>query len=377
MSTGWRLLTALGTTTALALTAHTLWNIRALREPQPPRSPVPERVSILLPVRDEEHNVGECLDSLSRQQGLMDAEILVLDDRSRDATAELVRHHTQADSRVTLIAGEENPTGWLGKPFACHQLATRATGTILVFVDADVRLQPHAVAAAVTLCRDNDLDLISPYPRQLADGVGPRLVQPLLQWSWLTTLPLRVAERSSRPSLAAANGQFLVVDRQAYSRAGGHSGVRAEVIEDVALLRSIKRVGGRGGMADGTRIATCRMYQDWPAVVAGYEKSLWAAFGSRPAATGALGLLLLAYVVPPVAALGGSRAGMLGYAGAVLGRCVVARRTGQRVLPDVLGHPLSILSLAWLTWRSWRGHRAGRLRWKDRPVVLDQRESAT
>ena len=161
---------------------------------------------------------------------------------------------------------------------------------MLVFLDADVVLAPQAVAATVQLLRAAGLDLASPYPRQLAETWSERLVQPLLQWSWLTLLPLRRAESSPRPSLAAANGQLLAVDAEAYRRVGGHAAVRAEVLDDVALRpRAQGRAAARGGVVDGTWLATCRMYEGWPTLRAGYTKSAWAAFGSPAGAAAVRG----------------------------------------------------------------------------------------
>ena len=194
-----------------------------------------------------------------------------------------------------MLRGEPLPSGWWGKPHACQQLADDVDADVLVFVDADVVLEPHAVAATVALLRWSGLDLVSPYPRQVAVSAAERLVQPLLEWSFLTTLPLRAAERSPRPSLAAANGQFLAVDALAYRRAGGHAAVRAEMLEDIALLRAVKRAGGRGGVVDGSGLAACRMYDGWPAIREGYAKSLWSAFGSPGGAVAVCGLLGLAY----------------------------------------------------------------------------------
>ncbi len=365
----WRAATLAGSVLAAGLTAHTVANVRALRLPALEPDPVPERVSVLLPVRDEATRVGACLASILEQVQLPQLEILVLDDRSTDDTAQVVQAAAASDPRVRLLSGDEPGPGWLGKPNACRQLAEAATGSVLVFVDADVLLAPHAVAAAVQLMRQSQLDLVSPYPRQLAFTVGERLVQPLLQWSWLTTLPLRLAESSPRPSLAAANGQLLVVDAARYAAAGGHGAVRDEVLDDVALLRAVKRIGGRGGVVDGTALATCRMYESWGDLREGYTKSLWSAFGSPAGAAAVTGVLALAYVVPPVAALRGSRIGLLGYAAGVAGRYVVAERTGGQSLPDSLAHPASIGVFAWLTASSWRRRRRGDLRWKGRPVV--------
>jgi len=239
---------------------------------------------------------------------------------------------------------------------------------VLVFVDADVVLAPHAVASTAALLDASGLDLASPYPRQLAETPAERLVQPLLQWSWLTTLPLTAAERSPRESLTAANGQLLAVRRDAYDHAGGHGAVRSAVLDDVALLRAVKRSGGRGVVVDGTHLATCRMYDGWDDLRAGYTKSLWSAFGSPAGAAAAMGALSLLYVLPAAAALRGSRVGAAGYAAGVLGRVLVARRVGGRVWPDSLAHPASIAALGWLTAASWRGKRSGSLSWKGRPI---------
>ncbi len=339
-------------TAVAALTAHTAVNARLLRVPAP--GPTTCRVSVLLPLRDEAHRAEPCLRALLAQQPPV--ELLVLDDGSTDGTAALVERVTGRPP----LPGAPLPPGWLGKPHACQQLADAARGDVLVFVDADVVLAPSAVAATVALLERTGLDLLSPYPRQEAPGFTA-LVQPLLQWSWLTFLPLRLAERSPRPSLAAANGQLLAVRRAAYDRAGGHAAVRADVVEDVALLRRVKRTGGRGGVADGTALATTRMYDGWPELVAGYTKSL------HTLPLGVPLLLALLYVAPPLAALRGSRAGALATALAVLGRVVAARRTGGPVAAAPT-HPLGIALLLWLTARSRLAHRRGALRWKGRPV---------
>ena len=149
--------------------------------------------------------------------------------------------------------------------------------------------------------------------------------------------------------------------------------MRDAVLDDVALLRAVKRSGGRGVVADGTAVATCRMYDDGAALVEGYTKSLWSAFGSPAGAAGVVSLLAWLYVVPPVAAVAGPTArarrwGALGYTAGVAGRALVARRTGSRLLPDVAAHPASVAVLGALVAESWRRRRAGTLTWRGRPV---------
>jgi hypothetical protein len=359
------------TTLALALDVvvsllviHTAFNCLLLRRPRR-GAQVEERVSILVPARNEAHRITPTLTSLVRQRGLRDVEVLVYDDGSTDGTADVVRR--VGGDKVRVIDGGEPPAGWLGKTHACAQLAERAAGDVLAFVDADVELAADAVAGAVALMRERDLAFVSPYPTQLAKSWLERLVQPLLQWSWLTFLPLRIAERSHRPSLAAANGQFLVVDRTAYDRAGGHAAVRNEVVEDVALARGLVRSGAHGGFVDGHAIARCRMYDGPRDVVDGYGKSLWSAFGS-PAGAVSVCVMLLCLGLLPWVLVAFTPAAWPAAVGGPLGRVVTASRAGSRPLVDAMLHPLSVLAFACLVAMSLIRHRRGRLVWKSRPL---------
>ena len=365
----WRAAVTAGSVGAAVGTVHTAVNAGLLRRPTADPGP-PGRVSVLLPLRNEADRVEPALRSLLDQAHGQDLDLVILDDESTDGTADLVRRVAAGDRRVRLLSGRPVPAGWLGKPHACQQLADAAdpASEVLVFVDADVVLAPVAIAATVDLLRRHRLDLVSPFPRQLAVSPMERLVQPLLQWSWLTFLPLRIAERSARTSLAAANGQLLAVRRAPYLRAGGHAGIRTEVLDDVALLRAVKRAGGTGGVADGTGLATCRMYRSWPELRDGYGKSLWTAFGSPAGTVGGLAVLTVLYVVPAIAAAGGSAIGAAGYASGVAGRYLTARRTGGRRWPDPLTHPASVVTFCWLTGYSWRQRRYGTAIWRGRPL---------
>jgi hypothetical protein len=355
---------------AAALAAHTAVNVALLRRVPTEASTVDELVAVLVPVRDEAPRIVPCLRALLAQQRVPRLSVLVLDDGSTDGTADLVR--TVADERVRLVTGGATPPGWLGKPYACHQLArlAPARARVLVFLDADVLLAPDALARAVPAAKG--FDLVSPYPRMVAVSAAERLVQPLLAWSWLTFLPLRLVERSRRPSLAAAGGQFLIVDRAGYERAGGHAAVRDRVLEDVELARAIKRTGGRISIMDAARISSCRMYGSWSEIKIGYTKSLWAAFGSWPGAAAVVVLLLFGYAFPLLIAVINPLAGLLGYLLGVAGRILTGRATRARTWPDAFAQPISVVLFGYLVARSYREHRHARLTWKGRSV--DSRE---
>lgn len=371
-----RALAGAGALTSTAVTAHTLANLRHLRTVEPDRTPVEERVSVLIPLRNEAARVTPTLTALLDQQGVDDLEIIVLDDGSTDDTAVVVKTAVGDDPRVHLVDGGNAPLpeGWLGKPWACHRLSQLATGRVLVFIDAEVVLHPWAIASTVTAMRQAHLDLLSPYPRQVAETWAERITQPLVVWSWMATLPLRLTETTHYPSLAAANGQFICVDARAYRISGGHTSVASHIVEDVEVLRSLKRHGFTGAPANGGAIAECRMYDSAREIYHGYTKSLWSVFGSAPGAAGVLGVMVIGYLAPPVFALaGGDRVqrswGALGYAMGVLGRYAVARRTGERRWPDAALQPVSVAAFASLTMESFRLKRRGRLTWRGRTIT--------
>ena len=365
-----RTVTTVASINAAVLAVHAAVNQRHLRRPQPATSTEP--VTVLIPARNEASRIGATLTSVLAQVGVPNLQVVVLDDGSTDGTATVLQSFN--DPRLTVLHGQgDPPSSWLGKPWACARLAEHASGSVLVFIDADVVLEPWAIGAAVQLLRSSGLALVSPYPRQIAHTWPERLVQPLLVWSWLSTLPLRRAETSSRESLAAANGQCMVFDAAAYRRIGGHAAVRDNVLEDVGLMRAIKAAGLQGNVVDGFQMAQCRMYETGTALVDGYTKSLWAAFGGPLGSLGVTTLLGGTYLIPPVAALlsKDSRTrsiGAAGYLAGVAGRTVVAHRTGERVLPDVLAQPISIAAFVGLNAMSWWRHQRGRNTWKGRQV---------
>ena len=374
-----RAVVATGSLLACAIAAHTAVNLRHLRRPDPHAPRVDEPVTVLIPARDEEAHIATTLRSVLAQSGVASLDVLVLDDGSTDATSTIVAGIAADDPRVTLVRGEDAPPppGWLGKPWACTRLAEQASGTVLVFVDADVVLEPHAVRAVTATLRAQGLALVAPYPRQVAETWLERLVQPLVTWTWAATMPLRWAETSLRPSLSAANGQLLAFDAADYRAMGGHEAVRDDVLEDVGLMRAMKRSGRHTATVDGSHLAVCRMYDGPQALVDGYAKSLWSAFNGPVSSAAATGLLVLVYVVPAAAMVGArsprTRAiGALGYAAGVVSRALVARRTGEPVLPDTLAQPASIAALSILTAISWTRHRRGTNTWKGRTVVADR-----
>ena len=342
----------------------TLINSQVIRIPRNGRD-LAASVAVLLPVRNEAENIVELVASLKAQIGISDLKFYFLNDNSEDETAELLHDAVSGDARFVVISGSELPDGWLGKPWALEQLRTKVKSDYLVNIDADVRLEPRAICAAVNLLVDQNLDFLSPYPKQIANSFGERMIQPLLQWSWLSTVPLRIAEKSGRPSLAVANGQFFVVRSSSLVSVNGFSAVKGEVLDDLELARALLRAGSKGTVVDGSHIASCHMYSSWPEVKAGYGKSLWAAFGSRFGSIMAIAFIFLTGILPLLGVMAGFTAGFYALELVIVSRIISARISGGRII-DALSHPISSALLIYLIIYSWRAR--GKVQWKGRTV---------
>ena len=360
---------------AIAGAGHAAGNRRHLRHLS--RAPVPGvtfPVSALVPARDEAATIAALVTDLVAQVGVPDLQIVVLDDDSTDETGRIALAAAGGDPRVEVVRQTEGPPpGWLGKPHACRSLAERARGEVLVFIDADVRLHPAAVAAAVADLDRTGSTMLSAWPRQLAATALADLLQPIQQWSWLTTLPLGVAARSRRATMAAANGQFLVFDRAGYEQIGGHATVADQVLEDISLARAVKRAGLRADLVDAAAVAECLMYRTDAELVDGYQKSLWSSFGGPLRSVAGTSLLAAGYLLPVGYAFFGRHrptrvAGAIGYAGAVANRVITARATGDAPWPSSAAHPLAMAVVAGLTAASAARRRFGVLTWRGRPV---------
>ena len=320
-------------------------------------------VGVLVPMRNEAENVEGVVATLAAQEGSL--HFYLLDDNSEDQTFELLQRFTKGDSRFTVIKGAVLKDKWIGKTWALQQLFEEAKEEILVSIDADVRLSNDAINKAVTALNSARLDFLSPYPRQIAQSFAERLIQPLLQWSWLTTVPLRYAESSGQQSMAVANGQFFVVRRSALAAIGGYQSVKHAVIDDVFLARELVKNGSTGTVIDGSDIAQTRMYASWSEIKAGYGKSLNKAFGSILGAIFVVVFLIATCIAPLLLGLLGNPYGWLGFAAIVGTRVLSAIKSRGRVLDSVL-HPISVLALVYLIVYSYL--RRGSIQWKGRTV---------
>lgn len=314
-----------------------------------------ESVDVLIPMRDEEDNVEGSLKSTLNSELLEASSVYVLDDGSTDQTGKLI-----SEFKVNKLTGSELPAGWLGKVWACHNLSKAGSGKYLVFLDADVRLHPYAIASAITRMNKFGWDFISPYPRQIAGSFLEKLIQPLLQWSWLASVPLRLAEKFPNRSMTIANGQFFIVKRNAYEEAGGHAAIPGEVLDDLELARLLISKGFKGGVADGSAVASCRMYKTNSQLIDGYTKSLWKAFGGQFGTVVAI-ILLFFTGISPYLGIGAPATFIF------LSRFLAAIKTRSNPAYAFL-HPISIVILLYLITLSSIRKSRGTLIWRGRTI---------
>ncbi|MBM4443813.1 MAG: glycosyltransferase [Chloroflexi bacterium] len=264
-------------TVTLCLSAFMLnlvLNMRALHRLGRGKAGLPDPaplISILVPARNEEKDIVPCLESL-RRQDYPNYEILVLDDGSSDSTAALVAEIAARDHRVRLLEGQPLPKGWAGKPFACHQLASQARGSWLLFTDADTTHAPSMLRSALTYARDHDLSLLSGLPLQNTVSLSQRVVIPTFYFAILSLFPLWWLQGSRVPKPGLSIGQFLFVSARDYREVGGHEAVKSRILEDVWLGFAMVRRGKRQAVVDLSEVVTCRMYEGLRELWEGFSK---------------------------------------------------------------------------------------------------------
>ena len=253
-------------------------------------------VSIIVPAKDEETNIEAALETL-RAQDYPEIEIIVVDDRSTDGTADVVRRVAERDGRVRLVQVAELPAGWFGKPHAMHVGAREARGRWLLFVDADCRQAPHSVRAGVHFLADAGGDMLSLWPVLEMHGFWENAVQPVagsVLVAWFR--PERV--NNPRRRVAFANGQYILVRREVYEAVGGHAAVRSEIVEDIAMARLVKNAGHRLLNAVGTDLFTTRMYDSLRAMYRGWTRIYYGGFKGVGRLLAVLALTFLFTLLP-------------------------------------------------------------------------------
>ncbi|MCZ7569363.1 MAG: glycosyltransferase [Ardenticatenaceae bacterium] len=273
----------------LALAGSALWTEQKLQ-----RAPVlpmtanvqnGDRVAVIVPARNEAHNIARCVRSLL-DQFYPALDLIVVDDQSTDATPEIVAALQSKHPRgahLHLLRTPELPPGWFGKPHAAWigaQHPAARTADWLLFVDADTRSHPALVSSALAFARNLGVDLLSIFSQQALCTVWERLIMPHIFYVIAISFDWRRVNDPSDP-LAIANGQFILIRRAIYDAVGGHRAVRAAIAEDQQLAEITKRAGYRLFLADGRELMTTRMYTSLGEIWEGWSKNAYLGLGER------------------------------------------------------------------------------------------------
>jgi chlorobactene glucosyltransferase len=296
---------------------HSQYHLDIVVQPTPPPSAAP-LISVCIPARNEERNIRGCVESILAQD-YPNFEAIVLEDRSSDATPEILRglavesdsllsrlkEHTPAGHSapsLQVIHGADLQAGWAGKPHALFQASAAARGDWLCFVDADTFLSPTTLSSCYAKAIETRADMFTIMTRQILGSFWEKVVMPIV----MTALSVGFSPRrvnDPRRKDAIANGQFILIKRAVYDAIGGHERIRDQIVEDKAISEQVKWNGYRLIVANGYTVAATRMYTSLPEMWEGWTKNIYLGLSDRPSlmllgAFGAFLLLTVALVLP-------------------------------------------------------------------------------
>ncbi len=362
-------------------------NLRRYRAPRTGDASA-ARVAVLIPARDEERNIAECVESVLASVGVSVA-VLVLDDASRDRTGEIVRAIAVRDARVSLVQTQALPAGWNGKQRACWLLAQEADTPLMLFLDADVRLAPDAIARCVAEMQATGVALLSGFPRQITVGWMEKMLLPLIHFVLLGFLPMGKMRGTTNAAYSAGCGQFFLAEREAYFASGGHAAVRETRHDGLRLPQAFRKHGYRTDIVDLTELAAVRMYESASAVWMGLAKNATEGLAAPARIVPLTALLVVSQVLPvvmlglwcafyvsslvvgatfdrPVIAAMVSACVVMAVVASYMPRILVVRRFRQPVMSAWL-HPVGIVLLLVVQWYALGKQVVGRpVAWRAR-----------
>lgn len=323
-------------------------------------------VSVLIPVRNEEKNIGTLLGDLL-QAGDNFREIIVFDDESTDGTAEVVSKIASADSRVRILTSTGLLDGWLGKNHACHQLALEARGEFLLFLDADVRIRKGLIDNTITYLKTKKTDLLSIFPTQDMITLQEKITVPNMHYILLSLLPLPLVRLAAFSSLAAANGQCMLFRSEIYRKYMLHEKFRSSRAEDIEIARFLKNNRQKVSCITGVDEIHCRMYHNLGEAVSGFAKNVTFFFGnSYVLAT--LFWLVTTLGILPVLIAGSTKILTTYLLLVVLTRVFVSMAAGQSVLQNLLLLIPQQWMLGAFIYQSAVNKTKKQFRWKERTI---------
>lgn len=336
-------------------------------------------VSIMVPAKDEEDSIESCLTSLLAQD-YPNFEVLVVDDRSDDRTAEIVSRMAAGDSRLRLVQIQQLPEGWTGKTHALHVCRQQARGDWYLFVDADTKQHPNCLTSVMRDALEHNAGLESLLPAIEARSFWERVIQPYAGTLLVVLFPLSRVNNPDQKKYGFANGQFILLRKDVYEAIGGHEGVKQHFVEDIHLGRNVRQGGHNLRVVLGADISSVRMYSSLNQIVRGWSRILYSAVDCRPQKLWMLVAFIVLLAVTPYLTIAGCLVAMaagyappfvlamlgLGIAHEVLQLALYARtyaitKSDRRYL---LFRPLAIAGMLYILGRTIRMCRTHQVTWR-------------
>lgn len=330
---------------------------------QPPKV----QLSILIPARNEAKNLPDLLNKLTRSIH-PGREIIVYDDASEDESPAILDSYRKKYPAIRVLKGDGPPPGWLGKNYACNQLAAAAKGDFFLFLDADVHPQNGLIDALTARMERYHLDLLSLFPTQSMHSAGEIRSVPLMNYILLSLLPLSLTRLSRNPAFSAANGQCMLFRASAYRTYHFHEKLKKEAVEDIRIMKEMKQLGLRTETLLGGQFISCRMYASFQEAKEGFARNIHHYFGKS-----FFLMALFAFFTtmgPVLSWLTWSWPGLIIYLfGAAFIRFTTAWRSGQNARALLARHPFLHWSMLEIMGYSLRATQKRKLRWKGRNIL--------
>lgn len=330
-------------------------------------------VSMLVPARNEEKNIKKVIESLQNQK-YPNFEIIILDDNSSDKTYEIAKSYANNDDRIKVIKGTELPNNWLGKNWACKQLADVSKGKFLIFTDADNFHNENAIINTVAKMKKYNLNLLSAFPEQKTITFPEKLIIPVIDLIIYSGLILWTTYFVKLPAFAAANGQWIAFDRNSYFELNGHEAVKTEIVEDVALSRHFKKNGKRILTCSGKNMIFGRMYSSFSEIWNGLSKNVFGLTDFKSIPFFILLIVLFVSTVLPYLLLASGyfiELSLIVIALNMLWRLILAINYKHNILISLILHPISMLVFILIGINSFTKSKYGSVKWKDRVIKIE------
>lgn len=345
-----------------------LWNVwvfRKRRYRSIPESELPF-VSVLIPARNEERSIRECVESILNQD-YKKYEVIVLNDNSEDRTGQILEELSKIHGELKIINGLPLPEGWSGKNFACHQLYRASQGKYLLFTDADTVHFRDSILNSVTRSINRKADLYTLIPKMTMNNFAERMIMPGLHFTTFTLLPYYLAETLKSPAFAMGVGPFLLFKREAYEATGGHEALKNDLVDDVRLAKNIKKSGYKVVVNKGLDILSCRMYHSLREIWEGFSKNIFPGMGySSPALFSVFFAYLILFFVPfvgvPVSLAAGNNFLLYNFSYQVallLIMRTIINSSFKLGFISVLLHPAGVFIISMIAFNSWRLNKFG------------------